>query len=131
MLTGENGIITKAIQAKEDTLRESAREKIEMALLEYKINTQENKKNTITLKEVIEKIEGLEFKEPEECDSFPITVVVDGFKFEIDEDLNVTYIGKGGQIETPTIKIGSYEKTQNVDEIQLEVEVEIKDEKGI
>lgn len=88
-LTGENGILTKATKAKEDTQKEATREKVQMAVL---ASYNQNGDVDITiLKKELEKIGGTVTDTNEE---FPVTV--DDYTFIIDEKGKVTEGSQGG-----------------------------------
>lgn len=90
-LTGENGILTKATKAKEDTQKEATREKVQMAVL---ASYNQNGDVDITiLKKELEKIGGTVTDTNEE---FPVTVTVDDYTFIIDEKGKVTEGSQGG-----------------------------------
>ena len=79
MLTGENGILTKATQASEKYKIETAREKIQLAVQSYEMD----KENT-TLYEELSKVEGLSYISPNgehKNEGPPYTIIVDGYEF--------------------------------------------------
>ncbi|MCI8469964.1 MAG: formylglycine-generating enzyme family protein [Clostridia bacterium] len=84
-MTGENGILTKASKAKEDTELATAREKVQMVVLaSYDSN---GDLDIITLKTELKKI-GNNVTDTNE--GFPVTVTVDGYTFVIDRQGNAT-----------------------------------------
>ncbi len=78
-LTGENGILTKASKAKEDTELAEAREKVQMAVLAS--YDQNGDLDINTLKNELRKI-GTNVTDTN--GGFPVTVTVDGYTFLID-----------------------------------------------
>lgn len=124
-LTGKNGILTKANEAKKQQEIETAEEKIKLAIGEYEVN-----QRLVTLYSCLEKIEGLESITPNDENSIPpCHVVVDGYEFEIEGNLQVNYIGENKGIK-PEIEI--FEKGQ-IDEskVSLKIKVKTKDENGL
>lgn len=95
-LTGENGILGKASTAKIETIKKSAEEKVQIAVMgSYTTD------GSIDLKDLntnIRQIEGLtkiicgekEIGEKESISELPIQVVVDGYTFEIDVNGKIT-----------------------------------------
>ncbi len=97
-LTGENGILTKANKAKEDTERESAREKVQMVVLaSYDSN---GDIDIATLKNELNKIGGTV---TDTEGRFPVTVKVDGYTFVIDAEGKVT---QGGSETEEIVTLG-------------------------
>lgn len=88
-LTGDNGILTQAREAKEQTEKDAAKEKVEVEVLtSYRKNgTLDNEK----LKEKLESISGIsEVPDTITDESFPLTVKVDGYNITIDSNGDVT-----------------------------------------
>lgn len=87
-LTGDNGIITKANEAKENTGIENAREKIALEVLDsYKEN---GEFNIDTLKENLENNLGIDTSNVN--NTLPTgTIILDGYNFYIDENTEVIY----------------------------------------
>ena len=80
MLTGENGLLNKATKAREDTIREEAKEKLKIVLLELqadKATNSEYNETTYIDKKIIEN--NMTVKEN--------IVTVDGFEFTIDRSV--------------------------------------------
>ncbi|MCI8759588.1 MAG: hypothetical protein HFJ34_00395 [Clostridia bacterium] len=95
-LTGENGILNKANTAKEKTQEETAKEKVEIAVMgsygtDGKLNYEE-------LKENLDKVDGI-IGVPNNItqESFPLEVNVDGYKVIIEKNGTIT-IEKAGNI---------------------------------
>jgi len=88
MLTGENGILTKAGDAKDETAKASAREKLQVEVLgsygtDGRLSLSDLKTN------ITNHIPGATV----EGDTFPITVTVDGQTFTVDDKGNVELAG--------------------------------------
>lgn len=81
-LTGQNGILMKANQAKEEYAYKNAEEKVKLAIAEYQVKMREE-----SLYSILSKIEGLEEIDPDcEIGGPPYIVVVDGYEFEVKEN---------------------------------------------
>ena len=127
MLTGENGILTKASNAKEKYAISEAKEKVELAIQEIMIEEQ-SKGNTLT-KEALKGLEGRGNYEisVESTESFPVEAVCEIYKFGIDENYKVTYIGKAnGTIVTYTTEPSEYTNQDSVT-----IKLKVKNAKGI
>ena len=109
-LTGENGILTRANEAKTNTEEATAKEKVEVEVLGSYGNN--GKIDLDRLKENIENAGGRVIG-----DAFPVTVVMDGYNFSVDSEGNVTLIGKNnedivaggewnGKVNTPKLAEG-------------------------
>ena len=83
MLTGENGVLTKAESAKTETEKASAKEKAQLAILGSYDNS--GKLNLDQLKEEVTNQGGTVTG-----DTFPVTVSMDGHDFIVDSNGNVT-----------------------------------------
>ena len=103
-LTGENGIITKATDAKEKTAKTNALEKINLAILSAMTKGNGDIDNA-TLREELEK-EGLTIKT--EGDTLPWEVVYDKYIFTIDENYGVEEVN-GISLSKKEIKLISGE----------------------
>lgn len=124
----DNGIIEKVQLAKEDYEIEQAREKIQLAIMEYKANMK--KELLYKYLQKIENIESITSKKPEDATQGPpFTVVVDGYEFYIDEKLNVEYKAPAKGIVPQIIKIEH--QLQNEREVIIKVSAKTKDDKGI
>lgn len=101
LITGENGIITKAWEAKTSTQRETAIEKVKIAVLgSYGID---GKINENDLNQNLSNVGGLTTNLPI---TLPATVTVDGFEITIGADGNVTLENDsttGGETPTPPV----------------------------
>ena len=128
MLTGENGILKKASDAKETYAISQAKEKVELAIQELRIE-EESKGNSIT-KESLKRLEGrgdygISVKDP--ISDFPVEVVCEIYKFKIDENYRVTYAGEvDGTIVTYTTEPAGYTNQDNVT-----IKIKVENPKGI
>ena len=107
MLTGDNGILTKASEAKEKTQKAQAEEEVRLAVL-ASIGTN-GKINPGDLKDNLNKIKGIEtITEDIEIEEGDYTVKVNGYKFTIKKDGDVQFAGgsyeEGGSSQTPASK---------------------------
>jgi len=128
MLTGENGILTKANQAKEEYAYKNAEEKVKLAVVEYQVKMREE-----SLYNILSKIEGLEEIDPDNANEGPpYIVVVDGYEFEVRENeegqIEVEYIRKSNGILPEIIKA---EKSISGENVKILVEAKTEDEEGI
>ena len=87
-LTGDNGILTKAAQAKKDTEKASTKERIQ---IEVMASYGEN--GTLDVDTLKSNISAHIPEATVEGDTFPITVTVDGQTFTVDADGNVEAAG--------------------------------------
>ena len=93
MLTGENGILKKASTAKEKHQISEAKEKIELALQDLRIE-EESKGNSLT-KEKLSKLSESEYKiSVESIGNFPVEVEQSIYKFQINDKYQVEYLGE-------------------------------------
>ena len=97
MLVGENGILTKAIEGKEQTRKAGAEEQVQIAVMgsiknDGNIDNKELKNNL----DKIDKITGV----PEEItdEDFPLTVNVDGYDVVINKDGTIKEAGKWKEV---------------------------------
>ncbi len=93
MLTGENGILKKASTAKEKHQISEAKEKIELALQDLRIE-EESKGNSLT-KEKLSKLSESEYEiSVESIGNFPVEVEQSIYKFQINDKYQVEYLGE-------------------------------------
>ena len=122
---GENGIIKFGKKAGEEYKISSAKEKIELAVMDY-----EAKMRKETIYSILDKIEGLESIEPDdEKTGLPYTVTVDGYKFLVKEGIEVIYQEKATGIIPEIVSI-----TKNVisqTQAKINIEAKTKDSEGI
>ena len=95
MLTGQNGILTQANNAKNETELASAKEKVELAVIGAISQTRDG---TLTVGKL--RTELANYGGTVEGDTFPVTATVDGKSFTVDANGNVTSAGSSDQ--TPT-----------------------------
>ena len=126
MLTGENGILKKASTAKEKHQISEAKEKIELALQDLRIE-EESKGNSLTKKE-LSKLSESEYEiSVGSTESFPVEVVQSIYKFQINDKYQVEYLGEAtGTIVTYKTKPEGY---TNQDKVTIILKV--KNSKGI
>lgn len=118
-LTGENGILKKASTSKIETEKATAKEKVQMAVMGSFDNT--GKLDYTELKTNLDNVEGIDKNTvPNPITELPITVVVDGYSFIIDEKGRVELAGPRPIIDESSIKItlkeGENIPTEGVDE---------------
>ena len=87
-MTGDNGILTRTNQAKEETEKATEKEQIQLALIEYEMDSSENDKYTLIEKETNQKILN---KTEENVLNGEIIELENGRKYLI-TDNNVEYI---------------------------------------
>lgn len=122
---GENGLIKIGKKAGEEYKISAAKEKIELAVMDYEAKIRKE-----TIYSIIDRIEGLESIEPEDENvGLPYTVTVDGYKFLVKEGIEVIYQGKANGIIPEIISI-----TKNIisdTEAKINIEAKTKDSEGI
>lgn len=92
-LTSQNGILNKANNAKEETQKTAAKEKVQIAV-GGSFSTEEIIDNT-SLRENLDKVEGIKWDSRELTDEdFTLTVTVDGYDVEIEKNGKVTLKGE-------------------------------------
>ena len=128
MLTGENGILSKANKASEEYKRNAAEEKIKIAIMSYQVNKEET-----TLYAELLAIEGLTSISPSDTSGPSYTVIVDGYEFEIKEDLSIEYKGEKDEPNQymPEIIEINYEKIQKLEKIPIIIKAKTEDETGL
>ena len=123
-LTGENGMFVRAKQAKLNYSISSAKEKLELAISDLLVE-QTNKGEDLT-KEDLSKINNDKI-DVRSTDNFPVEVICGKYKFNVDENFVVKYIGEADEtIITYTIEPEGY---TNQDKVK--VLVKISNPKGI
>ena len=96
-LTGNNGILTRANDAKEDTARETAKEKVAVEVLGSYGN--DGKLDYGLLEENLNNIKGIQgVPNPITDTSFPLTVTVDGYEVTIEKNGNITVGNKNNNL---------------------------------
>ena len=96
MLTGQNGILTQANNAKNETELASAKEKVELAVIGAISQTRDG-----TLKVGNLRTELANYGGTVEGDTFPVTATVDGKSFTVDANGNVTSAGSSAVPNPP------------------------------
>ena len=130
MLTGENGLLTKASQAKEQSDYKNAEEKVRLAVTEYYAKLKEE-----TMYRILSNIEGLESIEPDdEQAGMPYEIIVDGYVFIVSENeetknIEINYQKKSNGIIPEIIAIE--QKVISDKEAKISVEAKTEDEEGI
>lgn len=123
-LSGENGLISKTKLAKERYATSESKEKLEFAITELRI--EQESKGEILTKEDLPKINNDEI-DVGSIENFPIEVICQGHKFNIDENFNVIYIGEATQtIVTYTTDPEGYTNEDNIT-----VKIKITNSEGI
>lgn len=118
-LGGENGILVKARQAKNRYEISEAKEKLELAITDLKIEKQG--KGEELKKEDLPTLNNKEI-DVRDITNFPIEIICDNYKFNIDESFNVKYIEeKKGTIITYTTEPEGY---TNKDEIKILIKIQ-------
>ncbi len=123
-LMGENGLISKTKQAKEKYSISEAKEKLELAIANLRIE-QEEKGEELT-KENLPQINNDEI-DVGNIENFPVEIICNDYKFNVDSNFNVTYIEKANRtvITYTTIPEG-YTNKANV-----KISIKISNSKGI
>ena len=96
MLTGQNGILTQANNAKNETELASAKEKVELAVIGAISQTRDG---TLTVGKL--RTELANYGGTVEGDTFPVTAKVDGKSFTVDANGNVTVSGSSTEPNPP------------------------------
>ena len=123
-LTGNNGLFIRAKQAKVSYSISSAKEKLELAISDLMLEQTSKGENLV--KEDLSKINNDEI-DVRSIDNFPVEVICQSYKFNIDENFIVTYVGEANEtIITYTTEPEGY---TNKDEVKILVK--ISNPKGI
>ena len=105
MLTGDNGILTKANNSKNETAKATAKEKVQTEVMasygtDGKINIDELNKNLQNISGI--KYKGSAISDSNKITSLPATVTVDGYNVTIEENGTTTVAGESTPITPPT-----------------------------
>ena len=100
MLTGQNGILTQAQNAKTTTENKSAEEKVKLAVMGARADD-----GTLTVGKL--RTELANYGGTVEGDTFPVTAIVDGKSFTVDNKGNVTSTGSSDQTPTEQGTLGT------------------------
>ena len=123
-ITGENGLFARAKQAKRDYSISSAKEKLQLAISDLMIE-QTSKGENLT-KDNLPKINSDEI-DVKSIEKFPIEVICQNYKFNVDENFVVTYVGEANEtIITYTTEPNGY---TNKDKVKILIK--ISNPKGI
>mgnify|MGYP004639629747 FL=1 len=125
MLTGENGILTKASTAGEKNKEAEAKEKVELILQEYAIQKYtENANFEEFLKKKSKDIDGYEKKTGDIW-----TIEVDGYAFDVNEKtLKIENYGKAGLRPKASINIITEGYVLEGNNVQFKIEVTLPEE---
>ena len=105
MLTGENGIITKANNSKNETAKATAKEKVQTEVMasygtDGKIDLNQLNKNLQNISGL--KYNGSAISDSNKIESLPATVTVDGYNVTIEENGTTTASGTDTPVTPPT-----------------------------
>ena len=100
MLTGQNGILTQAQNAKTTTENKSAEEKVKLSVMGARADD-----GTLTVEKL--RTELANYGGTVEGDTFPVTATVDGKSFTVDNKGNVTSTGSSDQTPTEQGTLGT------------------------
>lgn len=122
---GNKGIFNIAKKASEEYKINAAKEKIEIAIMEYEASLR-----TDTLYSKLNKIIGLESIDPNsETDGPPYTIVVDGYEFLIKENLEIEY--KNKSIGKVPIIIEIDKEAIDKQKVKIRIKTKIEDKQGL
>ncbi len=126
-LTGEDGLLRKAINARNATNESQAREKVELLLSEYRILKETDNKQLIDFLEEKKTSEEIDNYEMPSGDETVWTVQVNGYKYKITSDLAIegerTSIGNSGT--GGNSGNGEYEFNSEVEELLSNINCDI------
>ena len=106
MLTGQNGILTQANNAKDETEQANAKEKLESAVI---ATMSQSKRGTLDADKLVTEItNNYGGTATKTGTGFPVNTTVDGKSFTVDSDGNVELAGSKPQITREGIKVGDY-----------------------
>ncbi len=123
-LSGENGLFAKAKQAKEKYSISEAKEKIELAISELRIE-QQGKAEELK-KEDLSKINNDEI-DVRDISNFPVDIICNNYKFEVDSNFNVSYVGEFND----TVITYTTEPEGYTNQDKVKILIKIKNSKGI
>ena len=104
MLTGQNGILTQANNAKTSTANKSAEEKVKLAVMAARSQSEDA---SLDLEKLTAEVT-TNYGGQVEGGEFPVTVTIDGKSFTVDSDGNVELAGSKPQITREGIEVGDY-----------------------
>ena len=102
MLTGQNGIITQANNAKTSTANKSAEEKVKLAVMAARSQSEDA---SLDLEKLTTEVT-TNYGGQVEGGAFPVTVTIDGKSFTVDSDGNVELAGSKPQASK--VKVGDF-----------------------
>ena len=106
MLTGQNGILTQANNAKDETEQANAKEKVELAVI---ATMSQSKRGTLDADKLVTEItNNYGGTATKTGTGFPVNTTVDGKSFTVDGNGNVELAGSKPQITRESIKVGDY-----------------------
>ena len=104
MLTGQNGILTQAQKAKTTTENKSAEEKVKLAVMAARSQSEDA---SLDLEKLTAEVT-TNYGGQVDGGAFPVTVTIDGKSFTVDNDGNVELAGSKPQITREGIEVGDY-----------------------
>lgn len=123
-LGGENGLFTKVKQSKEKYSISEAKEKVELKIAELQI--EQGKKGENLKKEDLPKMNNDEI-DVRDTSNFPVEVICNNYKFNIDSNFNVSYAGEANE----TIVTYTTEPEGYTNKNEVKILIKIKNSKGI
>ena len=102
MLTGQNGILTQANNAKTSTANKSAEEKVKLAVMAARSQSEDA---SLDLEKLTTEVT-TNYGGQGEGGAFPVTVTIDGKSFTVDSDGNVELAGSKPQASK--VKVGDF-----------------------
>lgn len=126
LVLGQNGIITKAKEAKKEHEKEAIKEKVSLMMGEYATEREENDKKLRPYLEEKEKLGEIEsIEESEENEEGTQAIIVDDYRLVIDEEtLEILEIGKAGpRPKISNIKITYIDTTDGIEKEATEKSV--------
>ena len=102
MLTGQNGILTQANNAKTSTANKSAEEKVKLAVMAARSQSEDA---SLDLEKLTTEVT-TNYGGQVEGGAFPVTVTIDGKSFTVDSDGNVELAGSKPQASK--VKVGDF-----------------------
>lgn len=124
VLGGENGLLSKAKLGKERYVIAQAKEKIELAIADLQVE-QQGKGEDLN-KEDLPKINSEEI-DVRDTTNFPVEVIFKNYKFEVDSNFNVKYIGEANE----TIITYTTEPEGYTNKADIKVFVKVSNPKGL
>ena len=123
-LCGENGLFTKVKQSNEKYSISEAKEKVELKIAELQI--EQGKKGENLKKEDLPKMNNDEI-DVRDTSNFPVEIICNNFKFNIDSNFNVSYAGEANE----TIVTYTTEPEGYTNKNEVKILIKVKNSKGI